>query len=109
MFGTALTPAQLTHVALIRRLAQGFADLPVVPKDGTALLLCYGLDRFSEDLDFDAPKRFNVATRVERLLQGVATHQEVRVVKDTETVQRLKVHDQTREGIQRLLLGLILC
>jgi predicted nucleotidyltransferase component of viral defense system len=103
MLGAALTPAQTTHVALMGTLARGFADLPMVLKGGTALLLCYGLDRFSEDLDFDAPKRFNVAARIERLLQGVATHQEIRTVKDTETVQRLKVHYQAKNGVERLL------
>ncbi|MEY4978265.1 MAG: hypothetical protein RLZZ352_535 [Pseudomonadota bacterium] len=113
MFSTTLTPAQNTHVALMRTLARGFADLPMVLKGGTALLLCYGLDRFSEDLDFDAPKRFNVVTRVERLLQGVATRYDIRVVKDTETVQRLKVHYEAKAifsrsaphtpGVQRLL------
>lgn len=112
-----MTPAQSTHVALMHTLAQGFADLPMVLKGGTALLLCYGLDRFSEDLDFDAPKRFNLLSRVEKLMQRVATAHEVRVVKDTETVQRLKIHYTARasllasepvlanmaEGVQRLL------
>lgn len=113
MFGTALTPEQTTHVVLMQTLARGFADLPMVLKGGTALLLCYGLDRFSEDLDFDAPKRFNVVTRVERLLQSVANRYDIRVVKDTETVQRLKVHYEAKAifsrsaphapGVQRLL------
>ncbi|MDD7385247.1 MAG: nucleotidyl transferase AbiEii/AbiGii toxin family protein [Actinomycetaceae bacterium] len=30
------------------------SDTPLILKGGTALLFCYGLDRFSEDLDFDA-------------------------------------------------------
>lgn len=103
--GAVLTPAQTTHVVLMRTLARGFADLPMVLKGGTALLLCYGLDRFSEDLDFDAPKRFNVAARVERLMPRVAMQHDIRVVKDTETVQRLKIHYEARQppGVQRLL------
>ncbi|HEC25408.1 MAG TPA: hypothetical protein ENI54_05310 [bacterium] len=34
--------------------------LPLVLKGGTALLLCYGLDRISTDLDFDANKDINL-------------------------------------------------
>ncbi len=53
----------------------------MVLKGGTALLLCYGLDRFSEDLDFDAPKKFKIAGRVEKILSQKAkghsiTHRE---------------------------------
>ena len=62
----------------------------MVLKGGTALLLCYGLDRFSEDLDFDAPKRFNISPRVERILSRHTTDFEVKTVKDTSTVQRIK-------------------
>lgn len=64
----------------------------MVLKGGTALLLCYGLDRFSEDLDFDAPKRFNIAPRVERILSRHTSTFEVKTVKDTATVQRIKSH-----------------
>jgi predicted nucleotidyltransferase component of viral defense system len=44
------------HVNIMRAIARDFHVIPMVLKGGTALLLCYGLDRFSEDLDFDAPK-----------------------------------------------------
>ena len=64
----------------------------MVLKGGTALLLCYGLDRFSEDLDFDAPKKFNIINRVERILSRHAQSYEVKTVKDTATVQRIKSH-----------------
>ncbi len=80
------------HVDIMRAIARDFHDLPMVLKGGTALLLCYGLDRFSEDLDFDAPKKFNVAGRVEKILSQKAKSHSIRTVKDTETVQRLKAH-----------------
>ncbi len=35
-------------------------NYPTYLKGGTALLLCYGLDRFSEDIDLDSEKSFNL-------------------------------------------------
>ena len=55
-----LPPAEAAHVEIMRAVAKDIQDLPMVLKGGTALLLCYGLDRFSEDLDFDAPKKFSL-------------------------------------------------
>lgn len=80
------------HVDIMRAIARDFHDIPMVLKGGTALLLCYGLDRFSEDLDFDSPKKFNIAGRVERILSQRTKAHDIRTVKDTETVQRLKAH-----------------
>jgi len=87
-----LTDEQKLHVTIMRAVAQDFLDMPMVLKGGTALLLCYGLDRFSEDLDFDAPKKFTIAPRVERILSRHAATYEVKTVKETPTVQRLKSH-----------------
>lgn len=80
------------HVDIMRAIARDLHDIPMVLKGGTALLLCYGLDRFSEDLDFDAPKKFNIAGRVEKILSQKTKSHSIRTVKDTETVQRLKAH-----------------
>lgn len=87
-----LTTEQKLHVDIMRAVAKDFHDIPMVLKGGTALLLCYGLDRFSEDLDFDAPKKFTIAPRVERILSRHAATYEVKTVKETPTVQRLKSH-----------------
>lgn len=96
------TPAEQSHVRIMQAIAKDLSDLPMVLKGGTALLLCYGLDRFSEDLDFDAPKKFNVAGRVEKVLSRLTSEHAVRTVKDTETVQRLKIQYRT-EDVSRLL------
>lgn len=98
----ALSPEQDKHVAIMQAIAQGLSDLPMVLKGGTALLLCYGLDRFSEDLDFDAPKKFNIAGRVEKVLSRLTDDFEVKTVKDTATVQRLKIHYRS-QTVGRLL------
>lgn len=98
----ALPVCEQSHVAVMRAVAHDLLDLPMVLKGGTALLLCYGLDRFSEDLDFDAPKRFNISNRVEKVLSRMASDFNIKTVKDTETVHRLKIHYRN-DSIARLL------
>lgn len=97
-----LSPERELHVEIMRSIAKDMHDLPMVLKGGTALLLCYGLDRFSEDLDFDSLKKFNITGRVDRVLSRFASEFATKTVKDTETVQRLKVHYRN-EASDRLL------
>ena len=85
------TPAQQTHVNMMRAVLQAVQDTPLVLKGGTALLLCYGLDRFSEDLDFDAPKKLNLESRIEHALQPVTETLRLTRTKDTDTVQRYRI------------------
>jgi predicted nucleotidyltransferase component of viral defense system len=96
------SPERRLHVDIMRAIARDFSDLPMVLKGGTALLLCYGLTRFSEDLDFDSPRKFNIAGRIDRILSAKANSHELKIVKDTETVQRIKSHYQGIAG-DRLL------
>lgn len=97
-----LTDEQQQHVDIMRVIARDFHDLPMVLKGGTALMLCYGLDRFSEDLDFDSPKKLNITGRVERILSQMTQHPVIKVVKNTDTVHRLKAHYRGLTG-DRLL------
>ena len=48
---------ELQRIALMRAIAEEMAQAEplAVLKGGTSLLLVYGLDRFSEDMDFDLP------------------------------------------------------
>ncbi|MGN8462809.1 nucleotidyl transferase AbiEii/AbiGii toxin family protein [Helicobacter pylori] len=48
----------------MRAIVKNLADTPMVLKGGTALYLGYGLNRFSEDLDFDCHKKINLLGRV---------------------------------------------
>ena len=48
-----LTEAQQSHLRVMHEVLSSVQDTPLVLKGGTALLVCYGLNRFSEDLDFD--------------------------------------------------------
>ena len=76
-------------------VASDLASLPLALKGGTALLLCYGLDRFSEDIDLDGRKKLNLQSRLGAVLSRVTTEHDIRIVKDTDTVQRLKIRYKT--------------
>ena len=54
-------------------------------KGGTALLICYGLDRFSEDIDLDGTKR-NIKEFVNKFCMKHSYS--YRLAKDTDTVKR---------------------
>jgi predicted nucleotidyltransferase component of viral defense system len=54
-------------------------------KGGTALLKCYGLDRFSEDIDLDGTKK-NIKEFVDKFCKKY--EYEYRIAKDTDTVKR---------------------
>ena len=77
-------------------VASDLASLPLALKGGTALLLCYGLDRFSEDIDLDGRKKLNLQSRLGAVLSRVTTEHDIRIVKDTDTVQRVKIRYKTR-------------
>lgn len=65
------------------------ADL--VLKGGTALMTCYGLNRFSEDLDFDA--RHQGLNAIKHFSKIAARYgYECNVRKNTPSVQRLLIH-----------------
>jgi predicted nucleotidyltransferase component of viral defense system len=44
-------PLQRQRLEIMRAIAQNLIDENVILKGGTGLLLCYNLDRFSEDMD----------------------------------------------------------
>ena len=100
-----LNPERRLHVDIMRAISRDLGDLPMVLKGGTALLLCYGLNRFSEDLDFDSPRKFNIAGRIDRILSQKSSAHELKVVKDTETVQRIKSHYCGVAGDRLLKIG----
>ena len=69
----------------------------MVLKGGTALKLCYGLDRFSEYLDFDCAKSLNLDSSIQAVFAQLGkTKQHLRnpdisVTKDTQTVKRYRI------------------
>ncbi|TXH56088.1 MAG: nucleotidyl transferase AbiEii/AbiGii toxin family protein [Bacteroidia bacterium] len=96
------TPQEKAHIEIMQAVVKDFSDLPIVLKGGTALLLCYGLDRFSEDLDFDANKKLNLSSRIQKVLSRKTQDHTINIAKNTDTVQRLKIH-YIHEKVSRLL------
>lgn len=60
-------------------------------KGGTSLMLCYGLTRFSEDIDLDA---YHISKGIEDIVNAFcqANSFTYRVAKDTNTVKRYMIH-----------------
>lgn len=85
------SPAQQAHVRIMRAVLSALQNTPLVLKGGTSLLLCHGLDRFSEDLDFDSPKRLNLESRVGHALRALTTDLRITRTKNTDTVQRYRI------------------
>lgn len=83
---------------------KGIDDTPLVLKGGTALLLAYGLDRFSEDLDFDVPHKLNLESRIRRSVPFGITVDGIDPLKDTSTVTRYRVRYQSEHGKRSLKL-----
>lgn len=50
-----LSEREHAHASIMRAICEVIEEenKPLVLKGGTALMLCYQIDRFSEDLDFD--------------------------------------------------------
>lgn len=79
-----------------REVEEGFLDFlgqdaPFVLKGGTSLMLCYGLDRFSEDLDFDAA---SLSAQLERYAKPFAERNGYNyyLKNNTPTTQRCTIH-----------------
>ena len=81
---------------MILTVLEKLSEKPLIFKGGTALMLCYGIDRFSEDLDFDC--QYNVsANSLKNLLSKVA---DVEIKKDTETTKRFKLSTEEVEYLK---------
>lgn len=99
-----LTPRDEAHERLMLSILKGISDTPLVLKGGTALLLAYDLSRFSEDLDFDAPHKLNLESRIQRSVPMGITLEGVTPLKDTGTVTRYRAKYHTEHGPRSLKL-----
>ena len=76
------------HNRLIQTIVKGLSDKPVVLKGGTALMLAYGLDRYSEDIDYDSNTRIDLVNELDSIMQGTRMIYEIISKKHTETTSR---------------------
>lgn len=97
-----LTNIEKDHLLLMTNIVKALADTPYVLKGGTALMFGYNLNRFSEDLDFDSTKKLNLETKIHESLPTGFEIIEITKPKNTDTVQRYKVHYRTPNGDRRL-------
>ncbi len=86
-----MTPEEEIHLSIMRSIARSLADTPLILKGGTALLFAYGLDRFSEDLDFDSNKPLHLENRIKKAVGPFVRIISVDLPKNTETVQRYRI------------------
>lgn len=79
------------HAAALKAVAHELGSLPSILKGGSALILCYGHTRFSEDLDYNACKHYKLDGKIRDALRKLgATQVAVEVVKDTATTLRYR-------------------
>lgn len=84
------TPEE-SHQYLMRSILSGLSDTPLTLKGGSALIFGYGLNRTSEDLDFDSGVKLNLQHKIEASIPNGYQINDLRAVKDTDTVTRLKL------------------
>jgi predicted nucleotidyltransferase component of viral defense system len=89
-----LNSSQIQHLFVMRAVAERLQDTPYILKGGTALILTRSLDRYSTDLDFDSDRKINLSGRIEVALKTIREIElrSLKLVKDTDTVQRYKIH-----------------
>ncbi|WP_386698264.1 nucleotidyl transferase AbiEii/AbiGii toxin family protein [Lonepinella sp. MS14436] len=81
----------------MKSILEKLSDTPLVLKGGTALYLGYGLNRFSEDLDFDSSKKLNLLNKIKSAAPQDITINDINVKKDTDTVSRYIINYQVNE------------
>lgn len=92
---------ELRHQDVMRSVVDRVQDTPYVLKGGTALLLARDLPRHSTDLDFDSGQKLNIDRRVREGIEAAGMEiTRFSKVKDTDTVQRFKVHYKDPEDAE---------
>ena len=87
-----LTERDKHHEKLMLNILKNLSDTPLILKGGTALYIGYGLNRFSEDLDFDSDKKLNLINKIKASAPHGIIIDNINVKKDTDTVSRYIVN-----------------
>jgi predicted nucleotidyltransferase component of viral defense system len=100
-----ITQCEELHQRVMRQILAKIQDTPYVLKGGTALIFTRNLDRHSTDLDFDSDKQMNIEGRIREGFKAAGVElKSLKKVKDTNTVQRYKLHYLDPTNSQDLLL-----
>ncbi|GAA8443112.1 hypothetical protein Hpkin87_08250 [Helicobacter pylori] len=105
-YRVSLSEQALNHEKLMRAIVKNLADTPMVLKGGTALYLGYGLNRFSEDLDFDCHKKINLLGRVKSAIPNGIILNDIHIKKDTDSVGHYMVRYATKDNKEEQTLKL---
>ena len=58
------------HKVLIKTIVKALADKRLVLKGGSALMLAYNLDRYSEDIDYDSNTKINLVPHLNKIMNN---------------------------------------
>lgn len=98
-----MSEADARRMTILRSVAVAVQDgAPYVLKGGSGLAFSRGLPRWSDDLDFDAPRALAIGRRIEEgVRRAGATPVAMTLAKDTGTVQRFKLRyeDEAAGGV----------
>src|SRR6266542_3681923 len=86
-----LSTEEKWHIEVMSAIAKSLSDTPLILKGGTALLLVYGLDRYSEDLDFDSIKKINLENRIKQAIKKPIQIKSIDSLKNTSTTSRYRL------------------
>lgn len=98
-FNIDFNKEEITHIKFMSKILNEIhkRNLPLYLKGGTSLLLCYDLDRFSEDIDLNAKKKFNLESIINTAAKSLNIEiKEINIHKDTDTTKRYKVKYEGR-------------
>lgn len=83
------------HTLFMKEILLNIAskNYPTYLKGGTALYLCHELDRFSEDIDLNSEKKFNLKSTIKEAAQRIDIQiDKINITKDTEITKRYIIY-----------------
>lgn len=100
-----LNENQKDHHRLIKSIITNLNNTPLTLVGGTALYLCYKLNRFSVDIDLDTNKKININNKIKNSLpHGIKLVGEIKHFKDTPINSKYKVEYINTKGKENSLI-----
>ena len=86
------------HNQLIKTIVNNLGDTPLILKGGTALMLAYNMDRYSEDIDYDSNTKLDLESLLHTIMQdNTRMNFTLNTKKDTDTTSRVLIHYSTEK------------
>ena len=84
--------ADRIHKVLIQTIVNALGNKPLVLKGGTALMLAYNLDRYSEDIDYDSNTKVDLPWHLQAIMQETMMQYNITTKKHTDTTSRVLIN-----------------